>query len=188
MGRRVFQIFRSGLHTPAEGEAQKFSDADLQGMADSFSPAVRPAPLVIGHPKVEEQTFGQVQRLVRHDDALYAIADVSDQLVEWVRSARYKNVSASLFPPGSMGNPVPDKFYLRHVGFLGAQPPAVKGMQPLAFVEASHSSPLCFSAPHGYAACDSRMELYVIARDLQLANPALSIIDAAVMAERFLNQ
>ncbi|MDU4994931.1 MAG: hypothetical protein E6263_24870, partial [Klebsiella quasipneumoniae] len=33
-------------------------------------------------------------------------------------------------------------WYLRHIGFLGAQPPAVKGLEQVAFMESAY--PVCF--------------------------------------------
>ena len=48
-----------------------------------------------------------------------------------VRAGRFKKVSASFYTPDSPHNPVPGVYYLRHVGFLGAQPPAVKGLAPV---------------------------------------------------------
>lgn len=40
-----------------------------------------------------------------------------------------------LLPPYGPANPKPGAYYLRHVGFLGAQPPAVKGLAPVEFAE-----------------------------------------------------
>lgn len=50
-----------------------------------------------------------------------------------VRAGRYKKLSASLYAPDSPANPSPGAWYLRHVGFLGAQPPAIKGLAPVNF-------------------------------------------------------
>ena len=47
--------------------------------------------------------------------------------------------------PNSTNNPVPGVYYLRHVGFLGAQPPAVKGLKDVAFAE--EDDIVEFSAP-----------------------------------------
>ena len=42
---------------------------------------------------------------------------------------RFKKRSASFYPPEHPNNPTPGKWHLRHVAFLGAQPPAVKGLR-----------------------------------------------------------
>jgi hypothetical protein len=58
-------------------------------------------------------------------------------LIDLVRSGNYKKISASFFSPYHGDNPAPGIWCLRHVGFLGAVPPAVKGMEALAFSETS---------------------------------------------------
>ncbi|WP_275100142.1 peptidase [Sedimenticola hydrogenitrophicus] len=52
-----------------------------------------------------------------------------------VDKGRFKKVSASFYPPTHPANPVPGVYYLRHVGFLGAQPPAVKGLKAVEFAD-----------------------------------------------------
>ncbi|MFV9531209.1 hypothetical protein ACNUIM_32120 [Pseudomonas aeruginosa] len=48
----------------------------------------------------------------------------------------YKKRSASVYLPDSPGNPgLPGKRYLRHIGFLGAVPPAVEGIPANAFFD-----------------------------------------------------
>lgn len=54
---------------------------------------------------------------------------------ELVKAGRYRKVSASFYPPAAKANPRPGSYYLKHVGFLGAQPPAVKGLKAIAFSE-----------------------------------------------------
>ncbi len=44
-------------------------------------------------------------------------------------------MSASFYLPDSPSNPKPGVLYLRHVGFLGAQPPSVKGLKQVSFSE-----------------------------------------------------
>jgi hypothetical protein len=52
-----------------------------------------------------------------------------------VKAGAYKKVSASFYPKDHPNNPTPGVYALRHVGFLGAQPPAVKGLKPTEFAE-----------------------------------------------------
>jgi hypothetical protein len=56
---------------------------------------------------------------------------VEQNFEEAVRSGRFKKISASFYPPDHPNHPVPDarEPYLRHVGFLGAKAPAVKGLE-----------------------------------------------------------
>ena len=52
-----------------------------------------------------------------------------------VEKGRFKKISSSFYLPDSPNNPCPGNLYLRHVGFLGAMPPAVKGLRNPEFAE-----------------------------------------------------
>jgi hypothetical protein len=54
-----------------------------------------------------------------------------------VKAERFKKRSASFYAPDDPSNPKPGVWYLRHVAFLGAQPPAVKGLKDIEFSEAA---------------------------------------------------
>ncbi len=54
-----------------------------------------------------------------------------------VKAGRFKSRSASFYHPDNPNNPKPGVYYLRHVGFLGAQPPAVKGLKAVEFIKKS---------------------------------------------------
>lgn len=132
----TLEIFRAGRHVSASGEEIEFSAADLDAAARAYDPAKHEAPIVIGHPATDAPAYGWVKRLEHAGGILRAGADqVDPQFAELVRKGRFKHVSASFYRPGSKSNPVPGVYYLRHVGFLGAQPPAVKGLRPAAFAE-----------------------------------------------------
>ncbi|EJY2457757.1 peptidase, partial [Escherichia coli] len=62
-------------------------------------------------------------------------AQLDPQFAEMVTDGRFKKVSASFYLPDSPSNPKPGVLYLRHVGFLGAQPPSVKGLKQVSFSE-----------------------------------------------------
>lgn len=131
-----FEIFRTGTHTPMQGAAITFADADLQAIADAYDPAISQAPIVVGHPAIDAPAYGWVTSLAVDSDRLAAVPEqVDPAFAELVRSGRFKTVSASFYRPGQANNPRPEGFYLRHVGFLGAQPPAVKGLRPASFVD-----------------------------------------------------
>lgn len=131
-------IFRTGTHTDIGGREVAFSAADLAAIADSYDPAVHEAPLVIGHPKTDDPAFGWVQGLrVGADGGLEAeVHQVDPAFAEVVDAGRFKKISPSFYSPTSPRNPKPGAYYLRHVGFLGAEPPAVKGLRPVEFAEA----------------------------------------------------
>lgn len=121
--------------TSVEGVTVNFSEQLLAEVAAGYDPALHEAPLVIGHPSLEAPAYGWVRGLSFADGALVANADPHSQLVDLVRQQHVKKVSASFYPPKAANNPTPGKWYLRHVGFLGAAPPAVKGLAPVAFAD-----------------------------------------------------
>jgi hypothetical protein len=130
------EIFRAGRHTPMEGGALSFSEADLAAMASAYDPAVHEAPIVVGHPRADAPAYGWVGGLALAGDRLQASArQVDPAFAELVAAGRFKKVSASFYAPDSPANPKPGAYYLRHVGFLGAQPPAVKGLKAASFAE-----------------------------------------------------
>lgn len=129
-------IFKAGRHTAMQGRTLEFSAADLAATAAAYDPALHEAPLVIGHPADNAPAFGWVAGLSADAGGLYATPrQLEPAFAEEVRAGRYKKVSASFYVPDSPHNPHPGVFYLRHVGFLGAQPPAVKGLAPVQFAE-----------------------------------------------------
>jgi hypothetical protein len=130
------QIFKTGQHTAMGGAALSFSDADLAATAAAYDPAKHEAPLVCGHPIHNDPAYGWVRALSFTDGGLEATpAQVNADFAELIASGAFKKISASFYSPDSPSNPVPGVYYLRHVGFLGAQPPAVKGMRNPSFAD-----------------------------------------------------
>ena len=128
------EIFRAGTHTDSHGATLSFSEGDLAAMAKAYDPALSEAPIVVGHPKADAPAYGWIRSLSAEGDRLFAAPDqVDPSFAEMVRAGRFKKLSASLYSPASPANPRPGAWYLRHVGFLGAQPPAIKGLAPVNF-------------------------------------------------------
>lgn len=192
--KRIFQIFKAGTHVSSSGNEISFSESDLKTMAAVYDPALRGAPLTIGHPKDDKPDLGRVTGLIERGGNLYAEAEVSDALVGKVRSNQFKSVSASFFHPRNPSNPMAGSgrggaYYLKHVGFLGATPPAVKGMMPLSFSESP--TDMCFSesvAPPSFAEVDmsqfegmdpDRVRHHLLALSYQEMVPELSYAEAA---------
>ncbi len=113
------------------------SEADLAKIAAAYDPAAHEAPIVVGHPTTDAPAFGWVERVEARPDGLHAIPrQVNGEFAELVRKGSYKKVSAAFYPATAANNPKPGVPYLRHVGFLGAEPPAVKGLKGIQFAEA----------------------------------------------------
>ena len=134
MERKRIKIFKSGAQTTAAGQTIEFSDADLIACAAAYDPATSEAPIVIGHPKTDAPAYGWIARLIAEDGALFADLDrVNPAFAEAVNGGAYRHVSAAFYGPHNPANPKPGAYYLRHVGFLGATPPAVKGLGAVEF-------------------------------------------------------
>ena len=134
---KTLHIFKPGRQTAMNGLTLEFSESDLAASAAAYDPAKHEAPIVIGHPKHDAPAYGWVKSLATADDGLQAEPhQVDAAFAELVEAGRYKKISASFYLPDAPNNPVPGVYYLRHVGFLGAQPPAVKGLKAAEFADA----------------------------------------------------
>lgn len=129
------EIFRAGSHTSIAGETIGFTEADLRASAAAYDPKIHEAPIVIGHPKHDGPAYGWVKAL-EYGETLEAEPDqIEPAFSEMVTAGRFKKVSAAFYRPNSPANPVPGVYYLRHVGFLGAHPPAIKGLKQIEFAD-----------------------------------------------------
>jgi len=131
------KIFKAGNHTSMQGVSQEYTKDMLTACVTAYKPDVHEAPLVLGHPKHNDPAMGWVDHLELDDDGtLYAYPkQVDPDFAENVNKGRHKKISASFYLPDSPSNPLPGQLYLRHVGFLGAMPPAVKGLGTVNFAE-----------------------------------------------------
>lgn len=123
------EIFKGGPQTDATGH-QHDGDALINTAVAKFNGDHHEPPAVIGHPQTDDPAYGWVAGLrkgVRNGVAVLeaTFKDIAPGFDELVQSGRYKKRSAAFYPDGS----------LRHVGFLGAAPPAVKGLANVAFRE-----------------------------------------------------
>ncbi len=141
---KPLHIFKPGQWTTAAGEVIEFSQADLLATAKAYDPKKSKAPLVIGHPKVDHPAKGWTVSLSATERGLFAAADkVDPEFAESVRAGSYGTVSAKFYRPTDANNPVPGVWYLRHIGFLGAQLPGVKGLDDPEFAEGEDGC-VCF--------------------------------------------
>jgi len=139
---KPIQIFKPGKHTAMSGAALVFSETDLAATAAAYDPVKHEAPLVVGHPQHDMPAYGWVGSLSCRERAGGEGASleasphqVDPAFAEMVERGAFKKISASFYTPDAPSNPVPGVYYLRHVGFLGAQPPAVKGLRSPEFAE-----------------------------------------------------
>lgn len=123
------EIFKKGIHKDSKGRERDFSEDFLDEISQKYNESIArdsslEAPLVKGHPKSNEPAYGWIEKLSRKGDRLLAkIKDLSPELTEQIRKGMFKKVSMAIYPDNM----------LRHVGLLGAFPPAVKGLKYIEF-------------------------------------------------------
>lgn len=125
---RAVEIFKAGNQTDSAGNAKEWSLKELDTIAQKYNENTEhEAPVVIGHPKNNDPAYGWVDKTLRRDgNSLYAdFHEVMPEFAELVQTGRFKKRSISLYPD----------LTLRHVGFLGAMPPAIKGLKDVQFSE-----------------------------------------------------
>jgi hypothetical protein len=132
------KIMPPGRFTSVEGRTIEFTEEMLRGSAAAYDPESDPAPLVVGHPAMDAPAYGWARSLAFEDGCLVAEPDL-DKLepafAEAVRAGRYSKVSGRFYLPDCKNNPKPGSLYLKHIGFLGAAAPAVKGLGTVSFGE-----------------------------------------------------
>jgi len=117
------EIFNGGTQIDSNG-IEHNGDTIIAQAIETFKPSYHEPPLVAGHPKDNSPAFGWVSDLKEKGGKLLAkFKDVVPDFSQSVEQGMYKKRSASFYPDGR----------LRHVGFLGAIPPAVKGLADLSF-------------------------------------------------------
>ena len=129
------EAFHVGTFTDMHGRKFSYTHEDLRAMCAAYDPAVFAAPLVIGHPTTEAPALGCLGKLAMQGDRVVA-ADhdqVNPEFAGLVKDGAYKKVSLSLFKPDAPDNPKPGVWYPRHLGFLGAQQPALTGLKAVNF-------------------------------------------------------
>lgn len=117
-------VFKTGTHTDSNGDTRAWTGEDLAALAASYDPEKHEAPVVIGHPQDNAPAWGWVEALKAEGGVLYAkLKGLVPEFVEAVKRGLYKKRSLSLYPDMT----------LRHIGFLGAVAPAVKGLPDVKF-------------------------------------------------------
>lgn len=127
----LIEIFKTGKHTDSSGQEKEWTEADIEAIIQKYNnQKEHQAPVVIGHPHTDSPAYGWVEALKRDGNKLLAeIKPTVQEFVDWVRQGLYKKVSIALYPD----------MMLRHIGFLGATPPAIKGLKPPEFSTAAFS-------------------------------------------------
>lgn len=133
---KPLHIFKPSTHTAMCGTSFNFTESDLSATVAAYNPSLHEAPMVIGHPQHDAPAAGWIKSLSATTQGLIAEPQQVDAtFAEQIAKGSYKKISASFYHPDAANNPVPGVYYLRHVGFLGAQPPSVKGLRPIELAD-----------------------------------------------------
>ncbi len=120
------EIFKAGIHRDSKGRERTWTTADLDKMVSMYNPSTHEAPAVIGHPKDNHPAYGWTAELKRVGDKLMAkFKQVVPEFAAMVEQGLFKKRSIRVNADGSLG----------HVGFLGAVPPAIKGLKDIEFAQ-----------------------------------------------------
>lgn len=122
-------IFRGGTQTDSYGRTHD-GDALIEKAVAAFNASEHEPPAVIGHPRDNAPAWGWVEALKKDGNLLLAkFKQVQPEFADMVRKGLFKKRSAAFYPDGR----------LRHVGFLGAMPPAVKGLPDIGAFDEGES-------------------------------------------------
>jgi hypothetical protein len=142
---KSIQILKPGTFTDVNGVKVTFSASDVEEVVASYDAASDPAPAVIGHPKTDDPAYAWAESLsMQNGIAVADVGQLDPGFESIVNAGRYKTISPSIYPRNHPANPTPGKYYLKHIGFLGAAKPAIKGLASVAFSEAQNADCITF--------------------------------------------
>jgi hypothetical protein len=175
----LIKIMPPGEFTSVEGTKVSFTEEALRNAAEAYDPVSDPAPMVIGHPALDHPAYGWIKRVTFEDGHLCAEPDpekLEPAFAEAVRQGRFRKVSGRFYFPNGRGNPKPGHFYLKHVGFLGAAAPAVKGLGTVAFGEGDDGD-VTIEQPQETSMTDTSNDAAFAEREAALARREADIAD-----------
>ena len=130
LDQQWIEIFRAGDY----GEKGNFTPAVLDTIVSKYDPSFHEAPAVVGHPKDNLPAYAWFDALKREGTTLFGrMTQVDPKFEEMVQAGRFKKRSAAFYK-----SPSGEILGLRHVGFLGAQPPEVKGLSDCKFQDGNN--------------------------------------------------
>lgn len=143
----------------ADTRASRGITADDIAAVASFDCNANPVGCVVGHPKSDTPTDGVIKGFRVEGPSLWAkLSNITDNLIDGIKSKRLINRSMAFFSPDHPANPTPGKLAPRHLGFLGAAAPGIPGMHALSdafsfsadgdlIIEGEPAEAIIFTAP-----------------------------------------
>lgn len=122
------EVFRTGPAIDSQGRPHNVTCDDIDRIIAKYDEGKKhQAAVTIGHPDGKAPAYGWVVGLKRDGEVMLAKYDqVDPAFEEAVKAGRFKKKSVGLR----------DDFGLDHVAYLGAQPPAIKGLKDYEFAAA----------------------------------------------------
>lgn len=191
----------------ADPEPITLTAEDIAAIAAAYDVRRYQAPVVIGHPETDDPAWGWVAGASADAAGLWLDVELLPEMADLIRQQRYRAVSVALWTPQAPGNPTPGVWALKHLGYLGAAAPAVKGLAPTRLhndgaagavtltreMRMSEQAPAADAArPETVALAErerdlARREAAIAARERELARAAYGQeVDAHVAAGRVL--
>lgn len=125
-----FQLAKVGKYRDRFGKLVELTKERLAKCAEQYQPDIYQAPITVGHPEsAKEPAWGKVGELKFENDVLwFRPSRLVAEFAEMVNRGMYTQVSAGFNT---------EDWSLTHVAFLGARPPAIKGLKEVMNVEFS---------------------------------------------------
>ena len=115
-------VCRTGTWQDSSGKTVSLNRRDFDGYVAAHA-ASDPAPVVVGHPKMDSPAWAWVDGMRRAGDRLQVkLRNIQPAFREAVEGGQYSARSVAL-----------EAGRVRHVGFLGGKAPAVPGLAPTQF-------------------------------------------------------
>lgn len=119
-----------------------YSNEDVRAIAEAYTETNYSAPWVCGHEaKSGDQAMGWVRSLEYTEEngvgELWANTDFNEMGQSLIDGGLYENKSISFYTPESPFNPAPGQWSVRHIAMLGAEPPVLKNLGPIAVIDYS---------------------------------------------------
>ena len=126
-------FLKPGTYNAVGGKEVTFSEDDLNEIVTATQNRNYQndsIPIVIGHPKIDSPAWGWIKKdaITNTNNILVALAEnenLNEDFISWFKKKLYTTVSAKIRKDKSIA----------HIGFLGAQPPAVAGLPAVALSE-----------------------------------------------------
>lgn len=150
------EIFRTGRHKDSKGIEKDWTKQDLETIRNNFYNVNPDFPICCGHPKSNSPAYGWVKDLKIEDEpekkctGLFAsFKEVAPEFAEACKKGLFKTRSISLT----------QDLIPRHLAFLGAQTPAVKGLEQFCFAAPAEDITIDFSDTDAFIPIDNSVKL-----------------------------